>query len=143
MSFNNEIWLAIRPNVSDGGGSELPSDSFAAHTPESFGDIMRPASWANSVIRLGPGVFRTRGFGGNGYPMNENTLAWRVRKGGEVVAVVTDAQEALSVWPNKWFFYQLVRQASEGDWPTNGAVALDVIVQRGRTLEFPIAPLTE
>jgi hypothetical protein len=85
MSFNNEIWLAIRTNVADGAGDGTPGNPFAANTAESFANIMRnPLKIpANALIRLGPGVFRTRGRGGNGYVMDDSKL-WRPRSGQKI-----------------------------------------------------------
>jgi hypothetical protein len=49
MAFNNEIWLAIRMDVADGGVSTAPGspppgspgNPYAANTAESFANIMR------------------------------------------------------------------------------------------------------
>ena len=69
MGFANEIWLAIRPTAVDGSGDGSPTNPYAVNTPDSFASVMNDplkAAVPNVLIRLAPGVFRTRGFNGNG-----------------------------------------------------------------------------
>lgn len=62
MSFQNEVWLAIR-NDGDGIGSGTPSDPYAVNTPATFAAKMNSLP-ENTLICLLPGIFRTRGTAG-------------------------------------------------------------------------------
>jgi hypothetical protein len=95
MSFANEIWLAIRTDVADGTASTAPGSApagspgnpWAANTPESFANLMREQVPANSLVRLGPGVFRTRGVPGNGFEEGAVPLSkiWRPKSGQKII----------------------------------------------------------
>ena len=98
MSFQNETWLAIRTDVADGMGTGTPSDPFAANTPSSFADIMRDGVGANTLIRLGPGVFRTRGTGGNGYEMDPLLHAWSPKSGQRIIGAGMFSTTLQFVW---------------------------------------------
>jgi hypothetical protein len=88
MSFTNEIWLAIRSDVADEGGDGTPSSPYAVNTPEGFANVLSDPAKAfkqNSIIRLGPGLFRTRGGGGNGLVSADSTDFWTARSGQKIV----------------------------------------------------------
>lgn len=72
----------------------------------------------------------------------ESELMMRLRDGDKIVALVQDAQGSHPYWPHKWQHYALVHHRPETTpWPTNKPLTLDIIVQRGRKFEFPIAAL--
>ena len=72
----------------------------------------------------------------------ESELMMRLRDGDKIVALVQDAQGSHPYWPHKWQHYALVHHRPETTpWPTNKPLTLDVILQRGRKFEFPIAAL--
>lgn len=97
-SFSNEIWLAIRTDVADGLGTGTPSDPYAANTSESFAAIMNdPAKIGpNSLIRLGPGVFRTRGTAGNGFAMQSGR--WSPQEGQRITGAGMFATTLIFDW---------------------------------------------
>ena len=57
---------------------------YAANTAESFADIMRDLAIANQTIRLGPGVFYTRGASGNGFDVAAAQI-WNPRPGQRLI----------------------------------------------------------
>lgn len=67
MSFTSEKWLVI--GSIDGSGDGSPNDPFVTNTPETFANLLRLNSSvpSNTLARLGPGIFRTRGVPGNGF----------------------------------------------------------------------------
>ena len=73
----------------------------------------------------------------------ESEVMMRLRDGDKIVALVQDAQESNPYWPHNWWHYSLVQHRPDSIWPTNKPLTLDVIVQRGRKLEFPIPPLSD
>lgn len=98
MSFINEIWLAIRTGMPDGGGTGSPSDPYAANTPESFGNILRLNAPSNRIIRMGPGIFQTRGGGGNGVADVDPGKFFRVRPGQKLIGAGIFATTLRFVW---------------------------------------------
>jgi len=81
----NEVHIAIRTDSSDGSGSK--SDPFNGITAEKFDKVLREKIPIDSVIILGPGIFRTRGGRGNGYVVPQNIgwtpkSGWRIRGSG-------------------------------------------------------------
>jgi hypothetical protein len=87
MSYQDEIWLAIRPAEADGSGSGTPSDPFAVNTPSGFASVMRnPAKVPfDAIVRLMPGIYRTRGTVGNGYDSTNIEPFWQPRTGQKIL----------------------------------------------------------
>lgn len=104
MSFLNEIWLGIRTDKADGLGNGTPGDPYAVNTPESFGTIMFNEfgqTPANRLVRLGPGIFYTRGGGGNGVapaPFVPQGKLWRARPGQKIVGADIFATTLRFLW---------------------------------------------
>src|SRR5262245_46879852 len=107
MSFTNEIWLAIRNDVSDGGWSQSPpapppgspGNPYAVNTPESFGNVMRLNVPSNRLVRLGPGIFHTRGGGGNGVPpLSLPNRLWRALPGQKIIGAGMFATTLRFLW---------------------------------------------
>lgn len=82
-SFTNEVWLAVW-NPPDGTGDGSPGNPWAVNTPSLFATIMNTRVGPNSIIRLMPGLFRTRGANGEGYGL-PGGLIWQPRSGQRIV----------------------------------------------------------
>src|SRR5689334_7987799 len=106
MSVINEIWLAIRNDVADGGADPSPpappagspGNPYAANTPESFGNIMRVNVGNNRLVRLGPGIFQTRGGGGPGVAGVALSKLWSAFTGQRIVGAGMFAMTLRFVW---------------------------------------------
>ena len=66
---------------------------------------------------------------------SEREMMLRVRKGDEVVAT-----GRFSAGLNSRWFYELSSIIPDRSWETNSAIEVDVILQRGRSVEFLVAP---
>lgn len=98
-----EIWLAIRadgdstnPDIPFGDGSK--ENPFAANTPESFGHIMRNFGLADTIVHLGPGIFRTRGTNGEGYVTDDGNKLWSPRSGQRIIGAGMFSTTLQFVW---------------------------------------------
>src|SRR3569833_530883 len=95
MSFQNEIWLALRNDGILGDGS--PGNPYEVNTPTRFATVMRSIV-ANTLIRLLPGVFRTRGTYGNGYSMDPIADGWSPKPGQKIIGAGVFASTLQFVW---------------------------------------------
>lgn len=101
MAFINQICLAIG-NTPNGSGTGTPADPYIVNTPETFASIMRENASvpANSAVRLGPGVFRTRGIHGNGFDKNIVVIdkIWVPKPGQRIIGSGMWATTLQFVW---------------------------------------------
>jgi hypothetical protein len=65
-------------------GDGTRESPFAVNTPDSFAYIMREKVGENTAIRMGPGIYHTRGMGGDGYVMAPKKL-WRPKPGQRII----------------------------------------------------------
>ena len=83
-----EVWLAIRTDgdsaIDKPFGEGTRENPFAVNTPESFAYIMRENVLEKATVHLGPGIFHTRGMGGNGYAMVPEKL-WTPKSGQKII----------------------------------------------------------
>jgi hypothetical protein len=97
-----ELWMAIRmdapPPVQVGLDQPLIGDGsqaspFCGNTPEQFDYILRTKADPNTIIHLGPGIFRTRG-----YSPNAGLGGWIAQPGQKLVGSSMFATILRFVW---------------------------------------------
>lgn len=76
LASKKEVWLAIRTDGAAGSGTQ--DNPYNVSTAERFDEIMREIVEENTVIHIGPGVFRTAGFG-------LGTPRWRPKSGQTII----------------------------------------------------------
>jgi hypothetical protein len=105
MSFQNEIWFAIA-HAADNDGTGTPADPFIVHTPETFANRMRLSTGTSKLVRLGPGIFRTRGVPQTSYFPIDPLKIWRPQSGQKIIGSGIFATTLQLVWdwdiPTTW-----------------------------------------